>query len=156
MALPASSEFRFPSYITRALREFIKSQARKQKNAGFAQASLALLLERHGRSHHRERYGHQGDHAMNMNDYNSRLATHLSNAISNFEAGSITLEKVQSALQSAIPLFENDGSGVAELVRLAEADLEGIQFSMLLDEQRPAAIFRLDELSEAIGSVDDT
>lgn len=55
----------------------------------------------------------------------------------------------------AIPLFENDGSGIADFVRLAEADLEEIQFTALLDEQRPAAIFRLDALRATLGGAGD-
>jgi hypothetical protein len=40
-------------------------------------------------------------------------------------------------------------------MRLAEADLEEIQFTTLLDEQVPAAIFRLDGLRASIeGSAD--
>ncbi|MGX5715518.1 hypothetical protein [Arthrobacter sp. MAHUQ-56] len=83
---------------------------------------------------------------MTMSVYNADVAARLSTAIQRYEAGLLSLAEVQSALQSAIPLFENDGSGVADSVRSAEADLERIQFTLLLDEQRPTAIFRLDEL----------
>jgi hypothetical protein len=60
---------------------------------------------------------------MIMNVYNAGVAALLSTAIRDYEAGSLSLAEVQSILQSAIPLFENDGSGVADFVRLAEADL---------------------------------
>jgi hypothetical protein len=91
-----------------------------------------------------------GDHAIIMN-INAGVAARLSTAIQDYESGLLSLGEVQSALQSAIPLFENDGSGAADFVRLAEADLEEIQFTVLLDEQRPAAVFRLDELRATLG-----
>lgn len=92
---------------------------------------------------------------MNMNAYNSSVAARLSTAIHDFEAGLLSITEVQSALQSAIPLFENDGSGIADSVRLAEADLEEIQFTVPLDDQRPAEIFRLDDLRAPLGRAGD-
>ena len=83
---------------------------------------------------------------MIMNASNADLAARLTRAIQSYNAGLLSLADIHSALQSAIPLFENDGSGVADYVRLAEADLEEIQFTLLKDEQGPAAIFRLDKL----------
>lgn len=92
---------------------------------------------------------------MTMNEYNATVAQDVLTAIADLEAGTITLAEAQAALQNAIPRFENDGSGLGEAVRLAEADLEEIQFTTLLDEQLPAAIFRLDELRARIeGSAD--
>ncbi|QHK20341.1 hypothetical protein GU243_12025 [Pseudarthrobacter psychrotolerans] len=90
-----------------------------------------------------------------MNVYNAGVAARLATAIQDYEAGLLSLAQVQSALQSAITLLENDGSGIADSVRLAEADLEEIHFTVLLDEQRPAAIFRLDELRATLGSAGD-
>jgi hypothetical protein len=87
---------------------------------------------------------------MTLNDYNTAVAERLLAAITRFEAGTLTLADVHAAVHSAAPLFENDGSGVAEATRLAEADLEEIRFTVLLDEQRPAAVFRLDALRTAI------
>lgn len=87
---------------------------------------------------------------MKMNDYNAQIANDVLAAITGLEAGTLTLGDTQAALQSAMALFENDGSGVANAVRLAEADLEAIQFKTLRDEQRSAAISRLDELRTAI------
>lgn len=92
---------------------------------------------------------------MTMNEYNATVAQDVLTAIADLEAGTITLAEAQAALQNAIPRLENDGSGLGEAVRLAEADLEEIQFTTLLDEQLPAAIFRLDELRARIeGSAD--
>lgn len=90
-----------------------------------------------------------------MNKCNSDVARGVLAAISDLEAGTRALAEVQAVLQRAIPRFENDGSGVAEAVRLAEADLEEIQFTNLLDEQVPAAIFRLDELRATIEGAAD-
>jgi len=93
---------------------------------------------------------------MKMNEYNATVAEGVLAAIAELEAGTRTLGEVQAILRSAIPRFENDGSGVADAVRLAEADLEEIQFATLLDEQVPAAIFRLDDLRTAIeGRLDE-
>jgi hypothetical protein len=47
-----------------------------------------------------------------------------------------------------LALLERDESGAEQAVRLADADGEEIRFTKLLDEQRPAAVFRLDELRE--------
>jgi hypothetical protein len=92
---------------------------------------------------------------MTMNEYNAAVAQGVLAAISDLEVGTRTLADVQAVLQSAISRIENDGSGVAEAMRLAEADLEEIQFTTLLDEQVPAAIFRLDGLRASIeGSAD--
>lgn len=87
---------------------------------------------------------------MRKDDYNADIARAVLTAIAELEAGGLTLHEVQAVLQSAIPRFENDGSGVETAVRLAEADLEEIRFTRLLDEQLPAAISRLDELRAAI------
>lgn len=85
-----------------------------------------------------------------MNHYNLTLTKEVLAAIRNLEDGISTLAEVHSVLQSVVPLFENDGSGIGNAVRLAEADLEEIQFTTLDDEQRPAAIFRLDKLRAAV------
>jgi hypothetical protein len=92
---------------------------------------------------------------LKMNDYNAAVARDVLVAIAELEAGALTLRDSQAVLQSAITRFENDGSGVETTVRHAEADLEEIQFTTLLDEQLPAAIFRLDELRAAIEDVMD-
>lgn len=89
---------------------------------------------------------------MKMNAHNSAVAQDVVTAIAKFEARTCTLDEVQAALQSAVSLFENDGSDIAQKVRLAEADLEEVQFAILRDEQRSAAIFRLDALRAAIGA----
>lgn len=83
---------------------------------------------------------------MKVSTHNAQVLDRLRVAISAFEAGNLDLEAIQSVLQSTLSLLENDGSGAAEVVRLAEADVEEIRFTRLLDEQRPAVVFRLDKL----------
>ncbi|WFE98580.1 hypothetical protein [Micromonospora sp. WMMD964] len=85
-----------------------------------------------------------------MSEYNAKIAARLNAAIRDFETELLTLDEIQAALQSAISLFENDRSRVSELVRLAEVDLEEIQFTVLAAEQRPAAIFRLARLRASL------
>lgn len=85
-----------------------------------------------------------------MNVHNQGLVTRLIRDIDRFMSGEIELGEMQSQLQAALTLFERDGSTAGEAVRLAEADVEEILFTKLLDEQRPAAVFRLDQLREAL------
>lgn len=92
---------------------------------------------------------------MKMNDYNATLSEGVLAAITGFEAGTLPLGGVQAVLQNVFPLLENDGSGIAEVVRLAEADLEEIQFTVVLEQQRPAAILRLAELRSTIEGADE-
>lgn len=85
-----------------------------------------------------------------LSRYNLTLTEKVLATIRNLEDGTSTIAEVQSVLESVVPLFENDGSNIKDAVRLAEADLEEIQFTKLLDEQVPAAIFRLDKLRGAV------
>jgi hypothetical protein len=89
---------------------------------------------------------------MRTSDHNEAVLDRLRGSVASFVAGELELEDILAALQSAVDLLENDGTGVANTVRLAEADVEEIRFTRLLDEQRPAAIFRLDELFAALPS----
>jgi len=87
---------------------------------------------------------------MSVSDYNQGILAKLRGSVTAFAAGELDLDQIQAELQSSLGLLENDGSGVADLVRLAEADVEEIRFTRLLDEQRPAVTFRLDELLETL------
>jgi hypothetical protein len=89
---------------------------------------------------------------MSLSDYNQQLLGRLRASVREFVAGGLTIGQIQSVLESVSVLLENDGSGVADAVRLAEADVEEIRFTLLLDEQYPAAISRLEELS-AVGRI---
>lgn len=92
-----------------------------------------------------------GDRVMTMNAYNGALTRGVLTAIGDLESGTSAVAEVQAVLQRAIQRFENDGSGVADMVRLAEADLEGILLTMVFDEQVPAAVVRLDDLRTRLG-----
>jgi hypothetical protein len=81
-----------------------------------------------------------------MNPYNRTLTEDVIDAIDRFVAGELSIADVQGRLQSAAQLFENEPASPSHAIRVTEADLEEIQFARLLDEQRPAAAFRLDEL----------
>lgn len=85
-----------------------------------------------------------------MNSGNERVVSRLRGTIAAFHAGDADLGGVLASLRGALGLLENDGSGVGELVRLAEADIEEIRFTRLHDEQRPAVTRRLDELAAAL------
>ena len=85
-----------------------------------------------------------------MNDHNHRVVETLRARVAAFVAGELDLVEIQFALQSCYALLENDGSEVRRLVRRAEAEVEQIRFTQLLDEQRPAVVFQLDELLGAL------
>jgi hypothetical protein len=85
-----------------------------------------------------------------VNAHNRGVVARLIGDIDRFAGGEIGIDDIQSQLEAALPLFERDHSGARESIRLAEADVEEIRFAMLLDEQRPAALFRLDRLREAL------
>jgi hypothetical protein len=87
-------------------------------------------------------------HPMNAN--NERVVSRLRVTIAAFRAGGTDLDGVLASLRSAVDLLENDGSGVAGLVRLAAADVEEVRFTRLHDGQRPAVTRRLDELAAAL------
>lgn len=87
---------------------------------------------------------------MNVSSYNQSVVTKIREAAEAFAVGDVDLDEIHSTLQAGLGLLENDGSGVIDMVRLAEADIEEIRFTRLLDEQRPAVTFRLDELLDAL------
>lgn len=87
-----------------------------------------------------------------MNSYDAKVVAPVSKAIQDVEDGLASLDEVQTMLGSAASLFENDGTGLSELARTAEADIELIQFTMLQEEHRPAAIWLLDGLRTAMES----
>ena len=85
-----------------------------------------------------------------MNEYNFGVLSRLIDAIDEFQKGDIELDDMQARLQSALMLYETAADAAWHALRLAEADIEEIRFTMLLDEQRPAAVFRLDDLRESL------
>ena len=66
---------------------------------------------------------------MSPNEYNRDVLGGLCALVQGFIVGELDLEEIQSALQSASGLLENDGSEIVEAVRLAEADVEEIRFT---------------------------
>jgi hypothetical protein len=56
------------------------------------------------------------------------------------------IAEVQWKLDVTVDLLERGFVDLATPIRVAEADLEEIRFARLREEQRPAAILRLDEL----------
>ena len=85
-----------------------------------------------------------------MNANNERVVSRLRGTISSFHAGETDVDAILASLRGEVGLAENDGSGLADLVRLAEADIEEIRFTRLQAEQRPAVARRLDELAAAL------
>ena len=85
-----------------------------------------------------------------MSEQNEKVLKSVLGSIDDFVRNRIGIEDVQVQLRSSANLLERESGGVLDAIRLAEADLEEIQFTMLLDEQRPAAVFRLDELREVL------
>lgn len=90
---------------------------------------------------------------MSPNSYNTRLVTHLLDAIGDFDAGKVSINEIHVKLQSVLPLVENDGSGIIDALRSAEVSIEDIRFTVLEDEQHSAMSFRLNELRVAIEAV---
>jgi hypothetical protein len=87
-----------------------------------------------------------------MTETNRAVVASLLEAIDNFMTGDLGIEEIQGKLQVGVGLLERGSVDLAAPIRLAEADLEEIQFTMLQDEQRPAAVFRLDSLREELES----
>jgi len=81
-----------------------------------------------------------------MNEHNALVVARLVQSIDDFVSGTIEIDDIQSRLASSLTLLEMDGSSAYQTLRVAEADVEEIRFTMLQDEQRPAATFRLDDL----------
>jgi hypothetical protein len=85
-----------------------------------------------------------------MNANNQQIISRLVAELDRFVRGDVDLEGVQATLQSMSTLLEQDESGVGKAVRSAESDIEEIRFTKLRDEQRAAAIFRLDDLRDQL------
>ena len=85
-----------------------------------------------------------------MNANNRAVLQALLDSLEEFVRGRLTVEDVQRRLQLSLNRLDSEAGSSHDDIRLAEADLEEIRFTMLLDEQRPAAVFRLDPLRAAI------
>jgi hypothetical protein len=89
-----------------------------------------------------------------MNEYSRGVMVRLIDSIDDFQNGAIELDDLQARLQSSITLLETDARAARDAIRLAEADVEEIRHTMLLDEQRAAVIFRLDDLRTTLAEED--
>lgn len=87
---------------------------------------------------------------MSISEHNQRIVGRLHESVAAFAADVLDLDQIQAAVQWTAELLENDGSDAATIVRLAEADIEEIRFTRILEDQRPAVIFRLDEMLVAL------
>jgi len=81
-----------------------------------------------------------------MTQTNRTVVSALLDAIDGFVAGELDIPDIQARLQSGLGLLERGLGDVSSVIRFAAADLEEIQFTMVLDEQRPAVVFRLNSL----------
>jgi ATP-dependent protease HslVU (ClpYQ) ATPase subunit len=90
------------------------------------------------------------DHPMTRT--NHALVVSLLKAIDGFVTSDLGIEEIQGRLEVCMELLERGPEDFATPIRDAETDLEAIQYTMLLTEQRPAAVFRLDSLREALAS----
>ncbi|MGA8724078.1 MAG: hypothetical protein WB565_03465, partial [Acidimicrobiales bacterium] len=76
----------------------------------------------------------------------------LGQAIDGFVVGQISLPELQARLAAGASALDTSYSELVEELRRVDSDLEQIQFTMLQDEQAPAAIFRLDATRDAVES----
>lgn len=87
-----------------------------------------------------------------MSSVNRRIVQSVIDSIDRFIEGGISLGGLQSALQSGLGALERSPARFTEMIRLAEADLEEIRFTMLLEEQKSAATFLVDSLRAELES----
>lgn len=85
-----------------------------------------------------------------MNENNRRVIERLRRSISSFRAGEHNVDQMHSSLELAMPLLENDGTRVSDLINAAEGDVEEIRFLQAGDEQRIAVESRMNELIAAL------
>lgn len=78
------------------------------------------------------------------------ILARLVSTIDNFISGQYQIGDLQAELDASRSALDRSyGELVRELENL-EADLEEIRFSRLLDEQRPAAILKIDRVRESL------
>lgn len=90
-----------------------------------------------------------------MTAHNRSIVQKVINDLDKFMVGDMDFDGIQASLQSAMSLLEREDDSVERVLRLAEADIEEIRFTMLQAEQRPAAVFRLDELRAELTEQED-
>ena len=94
-----------------------------------------------------ERYG-EGT----MMQSNRQVLQTVAESITELMEGRTGVFEVQVQLQQGMGLLERDPGSekIAAAIRAAEADLEEIRFTTLLEKQIPSAIARLEPLRDAI------
>jgi hypothetical protein len=76
----------------------------------------------------------------------------LLRAINDLDAGRSSIAEVQQRLEANASALDNSAGELVQALRAVDADLEEIQFTMLLDEQHPAAVFRLDPIRAMVAA----
>jgi hypothetical protein len=87
-----------------------------------------------------------------MTEGNRAIIASLIDSMDQFVAGDLEVADIQHKLQVSGDLLEREPQDFASLVHLAEADLEGIRYTLPLDDQRPAALSRLDSVRTTLQS----
>jgi ABC-type phosphate transport system auxiliary subunit len=67
-------------------------------------------------------------------------------------AGRSDIADLQQRLEANSSALDRSYEPLNSQLRSLDADLQEIQFTMLQDEQRPASIFRLEPVQEAVSS----
>jgi hypothetical protein len=73
-------------------------------------------------------------------------------AIDDLEAGRSSIAEVQQQLEANALTLDRSAGDLVQALRAVDADLEEIRFAMLLDEQHPAAVFRLDPVRAMVAA----
>jgi ABC-type phosphate transport system auxiliary subunit len=74
----------------------------------------------------------------------------ISSVIDDFIAGRSDVADLQQRLEANSSALDRSYEPLNSQLRSLDTDLEQIQFTMLKDEQRPAAMFRLESVQEAV------
>jgi hypothetical protein len=88
-----------------------------------------------------------------MDAMSEAIVIDLAEAIDAFVGGLIDLPELQARLAAGASALDGTYSALVEELHQVDGDLERIQFTMLQDEQRPAAVFRLDATRDAVSSM---
>lgn len=83
---------------------------------------------------------------MQLTMYNARMLRAIIEELASWESGGRGISEIQPLIESTATLLERDGSGAAELLRSAAAELESIRFTRIDAEQRIAAVARMSRL----------
>jgi hypothetical protein len=76
----------------------------------------------------------------------------ISSVIDDFISGRSDIADLQERLEANASALDRSHGPLSSQLRSLDAGLEEIRFTMLKDEQRPAAIFRLEPVRQAVAS----